>query len=98
MFDCLRVFALLLAKFGKGGVTNGTRQERKMAEAFERVLLEAAYYEMTIEDEEDLEDDNDEKMDFDRDIDCENMETRCSPSNAPFIEFVDKPISIEHVF
>ncbi|EYB92744.1 hypothetical protein Y032_0190g1241 [Ancylostoma ceylanicum] len=53
-----------------------------MAEAFGRVQLEAAYYEMMIEDEEDLEKDNDEKMDVDPDSDCENIETRSSPSNS----------------
>ncbi|EYB93042.1 hypothetical protein Y032_0187g1132 [Ancylostoma ceylanicum] len=61
--------ALLLAKFCQGDVTNATHQERKMAEAFERVLLDAAYCGLTIEDEEDIEEDNDEKMDNDWDID-----------------------------
>ncbi|EYC10014.1 hypothetical protein Y032_0058g2942 [Ancylostoma ceylanicum] len=53
-----------------------------MAETFDRVLLDAAYCDLTIEDEKDLEEDNDEKMDVDWDIDCENIETRSSPSNA----------------
>ncbi|EYB98593.1 hypothetical protein Y032_0130g1555 [Ancylostoma ceylanicum] len=53
-----------------------------MAEASERVLLDAAYCDLTIEDEKDLEEDNDEKMDVDWDIECENIETRSSPSNA----------------
>ncbi|EYC18655.1 hypothetical protein Y032_0026g1294 [Ancylostoma ceylanicum] len=66
-----------------------------MAQAFERVLLDAAYCDLTIEDEEDIEEDNDEKMDVDWDIYCENIETRSSPSNTPFIEFGGKPISIE---
>ncbi|EYB84608.1 hypothetical protein Y032_0313g2184 [Ancylostoma ceylanicum] len=93
MFDCSRVVALLLAKF-KGDATNATRQVRKMAEEFESVLLDAAYSYMTVEYEEDLEEDNDEKMDVDWDLDCDNIETSCSPSNAPFIEFGSKPISI----
>ncbi|EYB81718.1 hypothetical protein Y032_0375g233 [Ancylostoma ceylanicum] len=62
MFDFSRMVALLLAKFGLGDVTNATRQERKMAEAFERVLLDAAYSDLTVEDEEYIEEDNDEKM------------------------------------
>ncbi|EYC09227.1 hypothetical protein Y032_0009g720 [Ancylostoma ceylanicum] len=53
-----------------------------MAEASDRVLLDAAYCNLTIEDEKDLEEDNDEKMDVDWDIDCMNIETRSSPSNA----------------
>ncbi|EYC45399.1 hypothetical protein Y032_0429g1301 [Ancylostoma ceylanicum] len=79
--------ALLLAKFGQGDVTNATHQECMMAEAFESVQLEAASYEMMTEDEEDLEEGNDEKMDIDWDIDCENIGTLSSPSNTPFIEF-----------
>ncbi|EYC44216.1 hypothetical protein Y032_0468g2010 [Ancylostoma ceylanicum] len=98
MFDCSRVVALLLAKFGQGDVTNTTHQERKMAEAFERVLLYAAYCDLTVEDEENVEEDNDEKMDVDWDIDCENIGTRSSPSSTPFIEFGGKPIPIEQVF
>ncbi|EYC14610.1 hypothetical protein Y032_0040g305 [Ancylostoma ceylanicum] len=66
-----------------------------MAEAFKRVLLDAAYCDLSIEDEEDLEANNDEKMDVDWDRDCENIETRSSPSNNPFIEFGGKPIPIE---
>ncbi|EYB96970.1 hypothetical protein Y032_0145g2514 [Ancylostoma ceylanicum] len=58
-----------------------------MAEAFERVLPDAAYSGLTIEDEEDIEEDNDEKMNIDWDIDCENIGTRSSPSDTPFIEF-----------
>ncbi|EYC07794.1 hypothetical protein Y032_0069g399 [Ancylostoma ceylanicum] len=85
-------------KFGQGDVTNATHQERKMAEAFERVLLDAAYCDLTIEDEENVEEDNDEKMDVDWDVDCENIGTRSSPSNTPFIEFGGKPIPIEQVF
>ncbi|EYC25545.1 hypothetical protein Y032_0011g1268 [Ancylostoma ceylanicum] len=69
MFDCSRVVALLLAKFGQGDATNATHQERKMAEAFERVLPDAAYCGLTVEDEEDIEEDNDKKMDIDWDID-----------------------------
>ncbi|EYB81733.1 hypothetical protein Y032_0375g242 [Ancylostoma ceylanicum] len=72
MSDCSRVVALLLAKFG----------QPKMAEASDGVLLDAAYCDLTIEDEKDLEEDNDEKKDVDWDIDCENIETRSSPSNA----------------
>ncbi|EYC35571.1 hypothetical protein Y032_1025g3421 [Ancylostoma ceylanicum] len=53
-----------------------------MAEASDRVLLYAAYCDLEIEDEKDLEEDIDEKMDVDWDIDCENIETRSSPSNA----------------
>ncbi|EYB97894.1 hypothetical protein Y032_0136g1984 [Ancylostoma ceylanicum] len=95
MFDCSCVVALSLAKFSHGDVTNTTHQKRKMAEAFERVLLDAAYCDLTREDEEDLEEANDEKMDVNRDIDYENIETRSSPSNTPFIEFMGKPIPIE---
>ncbi|EYB85832.1 hypothetical protein Y032_0290g1547 [Ancylostoma ceylanicum] len=95
MFDCSRVVALLLAKFGQSDVTNTTHQKRKMAEAFERVLLDAAYCDLSIEDEEDLEANNDEKMDIDWDIDCENIRTRSSPSNTSYIEFGGKPIPIE---
>ncbi|EYC05661.1 hypothetical protein Y032_0081g1509 [Ancylostoma ceylanicum] len=91
MFDCSRVVALLLAKFGQGDITNATRQERKMAEAFEGVLLDAAYCDLTIESGEDLEEDNDEKMDIDWDIDCENIGTRSSSSNTPFIDFGASP-------
>ncbi|EYC40403.1 hypothetical protein Y032_0613g671 [Ancylostoma ceylanicum] len=100
MFYCSLLVAFLLAKFGQGDVTNATHQERKMAEAFERVLLDAAYCDLTIEDEEDLEEDrdNDEKMDVDWEMDCENIETHSSPSNAPFIEFGGKPVPIEQVF
>ncbi|EYB86561.1 hypothetical protein Y032_0204g1877 [Ancylostoma ceylanicum] len=98
MFDCSRVVALLMAKFGQGDVTNTTHQERKMAEAFERVLLGAAYCDLTVEDMEDLEEDNDEKMDVDWDIDCENIETRSSPSNTPLIEFGGKSTPTEQVF
>ncbi|EYC10145.1 hypothetical protein Y032_0057g2788 [Ancylostoma ceylanicum] len=65
-----------------------------MAEAFERVLLNVAYCDSTVEDEESL-DDNDEKMDVDWNVDCENIETRSSPSNTPFIESVGKPIPTE---
>ncbi|EYC13932.1 hypothetical protein Y032_0042g607 [Ancylostoma ceylanicum] len=43
----------------------------KMAEAFDRVLLDAAYSDSTIEDKEYLEEDNNEKMDVDCDIDCD---------------------------
>ncbi|EYC16205.1 hypothetical protein Y032_0034g2856 [Ancylostoma ceylanicum] len=53
-----------------------------MVEAFDRVLLDAAYCDLTIENEEDLEGDNDKKMDVDWDIECENIETRASPSNV----------------
>ncbi|EYB88946.1 hypothetical protein Y032_0239g3323 [Ancylostoma ceylanicum] len=98
MFDCSCVVALLLAKFGQGDVTNATRQERKMAGAFERVLLDVAYSEFAEEDEEDLEEDNDEKMLVNWDMDRENIETRSSPSTAPFIEFGGKPIPIGQVF
>ncbi|EYC24174.1 hypothetical protein Y032_0014g2367 [Ancylostoma ceylanicum] len=66
-----------------------------MVEAFERVLLDAAYCDLTIEDEEDLKEDNNEKMNIDWDIDCENIGTRSSPSNTPFIEFGGKHIPIE---
>ncbi|EYB86491.1 hypothetical protein Y032_0278g1172 [Ancylostoma ceylanicum] len=69
-----------------------------MAEAFERVLLDAAYCDLTVEDEEDLEEDNDEKMDVDWDTDCENIETGSSPSNTPFIELGSKPIPIEQIW
>ncbi|EYC36877.1 hypothetical protein Y032_0847g2665 [Ancylostoma ceylanicum] len=65
-----------------------------MAEAFERVLLNVAYCDSTIEDEECL-DDNDEKMDVDWDVHCENIETRSSPSNTPFIESGGKPTPTE---
>ncbi|EYC14089.1 hypothetical protein Y032_0042g712 [Ancylostoma ceylanicum] len=90
MFDYSRVVALLLAKFGKGDVTNATRQQHEMAEAFESVLVDAAYSDLTIEDEEDLEEDNNKKMDVDWDINCANIETRSSRSNAPFIQFGGK--------
>ncbi|EYC26403.1 hypothetical protein Y032_0010g1135 [Ancylostoma ceylanicum] len=66
-----------------------------MAEAFQRVLLDAAYCDITIENEENVEEDNDEKMDVHWDIDCENIGTRSSPSNTPFIEFGSKPIPIQ---
>ncbi|EYC13931.1 hypothetical protein Y032_0042g607 [Ancylostoma ceylanicum] len=49
-----------------------------MAEAFDRVLLDAAYSDSTIEDKEYLEEDNNEKMDVDCDIDCGNIETSSS--------------------
>ncbi|EYB92029.1 hypothetical protein Y032_0199g1676 [Ancylostoma ceylanicum] len=98
MFDCSRVVALLLAKFGQGDVTNTTHQERKMAEASERILLDAVYCASTIEDEEYIEENNAEKMDVDWDMVCENIETRSSPWNTPFIEFGSKPIPIEQVF
>ncbi|EYC32568.1 hypothetical protein Y032_0003g1661 [Ancylostoma ceylanicum] len=98
MFGCSRVVALLLAKFGKGDVTNGTCQERTMTEAFESVLLEAAHYDMRIEDEEDLEEGNDEKMDVDPDLNRENIETSSSPSTAPSIEFGGKPMLLGEVF
>ncbi|EYC38780.1 hypothetical protein Y032_0696g1609 [Ancylostoma ceylanicum] len=75
MFDCSRVDALLLAKFGHGEVTNATRQERKMAKAFERVFLDAAYSDLMTEGEEGHEEDNDEKMNADWDIDRENIGT-----------------------
>ncbi|EYC44176.1 hypothetical protein Y032_0470g2035 [Ancylostoma ceylanicum] len=96
MFDCSRVVALLLAKFGQGDVTNATRQESKMAEAFERVLLDAAHCDLTIEDEEDLEEDrdNDEKMDVNWEMDCEDIETHSSPSNAPFIVVLNTSLSM----
>ena len=55
MFHYSRVVALLLVKFGKGGVTNANNQERKMAQAFEKVLLNAAHSDLTIEAEEDEE-------------------------------------------
>ncbi|EYC21993.1 hypothetical protein Y032_0018g3651 [Ancylostoma ceylanicum] len=83
MFDWSGVVALLLAKFGQGDATNAIRQKRKMAEAFERVLLDAAYSDLATKDDENLEEDNDEKMDVVWDIDCENIETRSSPSKAP---------------
>ncbi|EYB91257.1 hypothetical protein Y032_0208g2078 [Ancylostoma ceylanicum] len=67
MSDRSRVVALLLVKFGQGDITNRIRQDHKMAEAFERVLLDAAFSELMIQDEEYL-DDNDEKMDVDWDI------------------------------
>ncbi|EYC01515.1 hypothetical protein Y032_0106g3736 [Ancylostoma ceylanicum] len=70
MFDCSRVVALLLAKFGQRDVKNATHKERAMAEAFERVLPDAAYCGLTIEDEEDIKEDNEEKMDIDWEIDC----------------------------
>ncbi|EYC45237.1 hypothetical protein Y032_0435g1423 [Ancylostoma ceylanicum] len=98
MFDCSRVVALLLAKFGQGDVTNTTHQERKMAEAFERFLLDAAYCDLTTEDEENVEEDNDEKMDVDWDTDCENIGTRSSPSNTPFIEFGASPYLLSRYF
>ncbi|EYC17750.1 hypothetical protein Y032_0029g1849 [Ancylostoma ceylanicum] len=69
-----------------------------MAETFERVLLDAAYCDSTIEDEEYLEEDNAEKMEGDWDRDCENIETRSSLSTAPFIEFGIKLILIEQIF
>ncbi|EYB85836.1 hypothetical protein Y032_0290g1551 [Ancylostoma ceylanicum] len=47
-----------------------------MAEAFERVLLDAAYCDLAIEDEEDLEEDNNEKMDVDWDTDCEHRNSQ----------------------
>ncbi|EYC40948.1 hypothetical protein Y032_0588g355 [Ancylostoma ceylanicum] len=98
MFDCSRVVVLLLTKFGQGDVTNTTHQERKMVEASERVLLDAVYCASTIEDERCIEENNAEKMDVDWDMDCENIETRCSSSNTPFIEFGSKRIPIEQVF
>ncbi|EYC36293.1 hypothetical protein Y032_0912g3010 [Ancylostoma ceylanicum] len=98
MFDCSRLVALLLAKFGQDDGTIATRQEWRMAEAFERVLLDAAYIYLTIEDEEDIEEDNDEKMDVDWDIDCENMESRSSPSYTPFIEFGVSPYLLNRYF
>ncbi|EYC20608.1 hypothetical protein Y032_0021g308 [Ancylostoma ceylanicum] len=87
MFDCSRVVALLLAKFGQGDVTNTTHQERKMA----------FYCASTIEDEEYIKENNAEKMDVDWDMDCENIETRSSSSNTLFIEFGRKRIPIEQV-
>ncbi|EYC24558.1 hypothetical protein Y032_0013g1969 [Ancylostoma ceylanicum] len=87
-----------MSEFGQGDVNNTTRQKHKMAKAFERVLLEVALCDLKIEEEEDLEEDNDGKMEVDCDIDCENIETRRSPLNDPFIEFVGMPISIEQVF
>ncbi|EYC36255.1 hypothetical protein Y032_0914g3026 [Ancylostoma ceylanicum] len=69
----------------------------KMAEAFERDLLDAAYCDLTIEDEEDLKENNDEKMGVDWDMDCENIRTRSSSSNTPFVKFVGKP-NTEQIF
>ncbi|EYC26277.1 hypothetical protein Y032_0010g1060 [Ancylostoma ceylanicum] len=54
-FDCSRVIALLLVKFAKGAVISATRQERKLAQTFERVLLDAAYSDLTVEAEKDEE-------------------------------------------
>ncbi|EYC11136.1 hypothetical protein Y032_0052g2241 [Ancylostoma ceylanicum] len=51
----------------------------KMAEAFERDLLDATYCDLMIEDDEE---DNDENMDVDWDVDSKNIETRSSSSNA----------------
>ncbi|EYC09492.1 hypothetical protein Y032_0060g3146 [Ancylostoma ceylanicum] len=78
MLDHARVVALSLAKFGQGDIINATRHEHKMAEAFEKVLLDVASCDLTIEDEEYIEEDNDEKMDIVSDIDCEDIETHCS--------------------
>ncbi|EYC03313.1 hypothetical protein Y032_0095g2867 [Ancylostoma ceylanicum] len=69
-----------------------------MTEAFERVLLDAAYCDLTIEDEEDLQEDNDEKMDVDWDTDCENIGTRSSSSNTPFIECGASPYLLNRCF
>ncbi|EYC13780.1 hypothetical protein Y032_0042g524 [Ancylostoma ceylanicum] len=69
-----------------------------MAGAFKIVLPDVLYCDLTVEDEEDVEEANDEKMHVDWDIDCENIETRSSPSNASFIEFRGKPIPMEQVF
>ncbi|EYC21068.1 hypothetical protein Y032_0020g210 [Ancylostoma ceylanicum] len=69
MFDCSRVVALLLPRFGQDDITNATRQECKMEENFARVLLDAAHSNLTMEDEEDLEGDNDVRMDVDWAID-----------------------------
>ncbi|EYC24791.1 hypothetical protein Y032_0013g2110 [Ancylostoma ceylanicum] len=63
-----------------------------MAEASERILLDAVYCASTIEDEEYIEEN---KIDVDWDKVCENIETRSSPWNTPFIEFGSKPIPIE---
>ncbi|EYB81507.1 hypothetical protein Y032_0381g356 [Ancylostoma ceylanicum] len=53
-----------------------------MAEASERILLDAVYCASTIEDEEYIEENNAEKMDVDWDMVCENIETRSSPWNT----------------
>ncbi|EYC17494.1 hypothetical protein Y032_0030g2087 [Ancylostoma ceylanicum] len=58
-----------------------------MAEVFESVLLNAAYSDLTIQNEEYL-DDSDEKMDIDWNIDCGNIETR---SSLLVIEFGASP-------
>ncbi|KAL6723368.1 hypothetical protein Aduo_018380 [Ancylostoma duodenale] len=68
MFEPSRVVALLLARFGPGDGNCATRDERKLAEAFGRILLEAAHCELTIADEEELEVDDEEKMDEEWDI------------------------------
>ncbi|EYB99773.1 hypothetical protein Y032_0120g929 [Ancylostoma ceylanicum] len=65
-----------------------------MAEAFERVLFDAAHSDLTIEDEKDPED-NDEKMDVDWNVDCEKIETR---SSSLFIDFGGEPIPIEQLY
>lgn len=45
------VVAVLLAKFGQGDSSSATRDERKLADAFGRILLEAAYSELVVADE-----------------------------------------------
>ncbi|EYC17838.1 hypothetical protein Y032_0029g1901 [Ancylostoma ceylanicum] len=79
MFEPSRVVALLLARFGPGDGSCATRDERKMAEAFGRILLEASYSELAIAEEEDLEVDDDEKIDREWDMMSE-VDEFCCPS------------------
>ncbi|KAL6730123.1 hypothetical protein Aduo_001118 [Ancylostoma duodenale] len=99
MFEPSRVVALLLARFGPGDGNCATRDERKLAEAFGRILLEAAHCELTIADEEELEVDDEEKMDEEWDIMSEIDEV-CSPLpyESGFVGFGGKPIPVEQVF
>ncbi|EYC01959.1 hypothetical protein Y032_0103g3562 [Ancylostoma ceylanicum] len=46
MFEHSRVVAFLLARFGPGDGSCANRDERKMAEAFGRILFEASYSEV----------------------------------------------------
>ncbi|EYC02133.1 hypothetical protein Y032_0102g3512 [Ancylostoma ceylanicum] len=63
MFEPSCDVVLLLARFGPGDGSCATRDERKVAEAFGRILLQASYSELAIVDEEDLEVDDGEKID-----------------------------------
>ncbi|EYC05854.1 hypothetical protein Y032_0080g1401 [Ancylostoma ceylanicum] len=69
--------------------------ELSSCELLKRILLDAAYSDLTVEDEEYLEENDDEQMDVDWDMDCEDIETRSSSSNTPFIKFGGESIPIE---